>query len=280
MKIKQFIKDIPAMLLGTLIAAVAVYFFLIPSGLAIGSVSGFAIVLNRFIPLSVSTLTFVINLILIALGLVFLGKEFGGKTIFCTLSFSVMLSVFEWALPDQQSLTGETLADMICYIFVVGLAQAIIFNKGGSTGGMDIIAKILNKYLRIDLGKALSIGGMVMAGTAVFAFDLKTVILSLLGTYLNGMVVDHFIFGLNPRKRVCILSQKEEEITRFILDTLHSGASIYEAFGAYTGQKQREIITIVDKNEYRQLMDFIGRCDPAAFITVYPVNEVLYRPKV
>ena len=279
MKIKLFLRDIPAMLLGTFIAAAAIYFFLIPSGLTIGSVSGVAMVLNTFLPLSVSTLTFLINLILMTLGLLLLGREFGSKTIFCTLAFSVFLSGLEYLFPNQQSLTGDVLADMLCYIFVVGLAQAMIFNHGGSTGGMDIIAKILNKFLRIEIGKALSAGGLVLAATAIFAFDIKTVILSLLGTYLNGVVVDHFIFGLNPRKRVCILSQKEEEITRFILDSLHSGASIYEPIGAYTGQRQREIITIVDKNEYRLLMDYIARIDPAAFITVYPVNEVLYRPK-
>ena len=133
--------------------------------------------------------------------------------------------------------------------------------------------------MHFDIGKAVSIGGLCLAMTSIFVFEMDIVFISLLTTYLNGIVVDHFIFDLNPRRRVCILSQKEEQITKFILDDLHSGASIYQPIGAYSGQTQREIITIVDKTEYRKLMDYIKKTDPVAFITVYPVHEVFYRAK-
>ena len=280
MKTGNLIKDGISMLLGAAIAACAVFFFLIPSNLTIGSVSGIAIVLNTFIPLSVSTITFIINVILLILGALLIGAEFSGKTVITTLLFSGMLSALEALFPNMQSLTGEPLADMLCYIFILGLGQALLFNCGASTGGMDIIAKILNKFLHIELGRAISVGGLCLALTSVFAFDTDIILISLLGTYLNGIVVDHFIFDLNPRRRVCIISQKEKELCNFILHELRSGASIYQAMGAYTGQIRREIITIVDRNEYRRLMDYLRKADPDAFVTVYPVNEVFYRSKV
>lgn len=280
MKPQKLIRDGISIVLGSAIAACAVFFFLIPNNLAVGSVSGVAIVLNTFIPLSVSTITFILNVVLLILGAVLIGAEFSGKTVITTLLYSVMLSVLEFFLPNMQPLTSSPLLDMLCYIFVLGLAQAILFSCDASTGGIDIVAKILNKFLHIEIGKAVSTGGLCLALASIFAFDTEIVVISLLGTYLNGIVVDHFIFDLNPRRRVCILSEKEQAICRFILDDLHSGASIYEAIGAYTGEARREIITIVDKNEYRQLMDFIRKTDPDAFLTVYPVHEVHYKAKV
>ena len=279
MKPQKLLKDGLSMVVGAALATCAVFFFLMPSSLAVGSVTGVSIILNTFIPLSISTITFILNVILLILGALLIGAEFSGKTVITTLMYSGMLSVLEHFMPNLESLTGDSLVDALCYIFVLGLAQAVLFSSGASTGGIDIIAKILSKYMHFDIGKAVSIGGLALAMTSVFAFELDIVVISLLTTYLNGIVVDHFIFDLNPRRRVCILSQKEDLICRFILDDLHSGASIYQPIGAYTGQVQREIITIVDKIEYRRLMDFVHKTDPNAFITVYPVHEVFYRSK-
>ena len=279
MKPQKLLKDGLSMVVGAALATCAVFFFLMPSSLAVGSVTGVSIILNTFIPLSISTITFILNVILLILGALLIGAEFSGKTVITTLMYSGMLSVCEYFMPNLESLTGDPLVDALCYIFVLGLAQAVLFSSGASTGGIDIIAKILSKYMHFDIGKAVSIGGLALAMTSVFAFELDIVVISLLTTYLNGIVVDHFIFDLNPRRRVCILSQKEDLICRFILDDLHSGASIYQPIGAYTGQVQREIITIVDKIEYRRLMDFVHKTDPNAFITVYPVHEVFYRSK-
>jgi len=279
MKAKKIVKDGMSMVVGAALATCAVFFFLMPSSLAVGSVTGVSIILNTFIPLSISTLTFILNVILLILGAILIGPEFSGKTVITTLMYSGMLSVLEHFMPNLESLTGDPLIDAVCYIFILGLAQAVLFSSGASTGGIDIIAKILSKYLHFDIGKAVSIGGICLAMTSVFVFELDIVVLSLLTTYLNGLVVDHFIFDLNPRRRVCILSQKEDQICNFILNDLHSGASIYNAIGAYSGQAQREIITIVDKSEYRKLMEYVKKTDPAAFITVYPVHEVFYRAK-
>ena len=265
---------------GTVIAASAVFFFLIPSHLAVGSISGLAIILANFIPLKISAITMGLNVALLVVGLLLIGRDFGIKTIYTSVLMPVVLAVLEILFPDMQSIMGDVFLDMLLYIFTVSIGLAILFNRNASSGGLDIIAKLLNKYLRMDLGKAMSLAGICTALTAALVYDAKTVLLSILGTYLNGIVLDHFIFGFNIKRRVCILSNKEADIEAFILHTLHSGATIYEPVGAYDHQIRREIITIVDKNEYIQLMNYISKTDPSAFVTVYNVNEVCYRPKI
>ncbi len=265
---------------GTVIAASAVFFFLIPSHLAVGSISGLAIILANFIPLKISAITMGLNVALLVVGLILIGRDFGIKTIYTSVLMPVVLAILEILFPDMQSIMGDVFLDMLLYIFTVSIGLAILFNRNASSGGLDIIAKLLNKYLRMDLGKAMSLAGICTALTAALVYDAKTVLLSILGTYLNGIVLDHFIFGFNIKRRVCILSNKEADIEAFILHTLHSGATIYEPVGAYDHQIRREIITIVDKNEYIQLMNYISKTDPSAFVTVYNVNEVFYRPKI
>ena len=170
--------------------------------------------------------------------------------------------------------------DRMCYILVVGMAMAILFSRNASSGGLDIVAKIINKYLKIDLGKAISFSGIAVALTSAFCYDTKIVVLSVLGTYFGGMVVDHFIFGLNIKRRVCVISPKLDEIVDFILHDLHSGATLNEIIGAYDNTPRKEVITIVDKHEYRKLMDFVRKTDSKAFVTVYSVNEMRYQPKI
>lgn len=189
------------------------------------------------------------------------------------------LGLYEVLFPNQPSLTQDPFVDMFCYIFTVSIGLAILFHLNASSGGLDVIAKLLNKYLHMDLGKAMSLSGMCTAAAAVFAYEPKLVIIGILGTYLNGLVLDRFLFGMNLKKRVCIISNKQEEIKEFIIHTLHSGATLYEAIGAYHDDRHLEIVTIVDKNEFAQLMRFLRKVDPKAFITVYTVNEMSYQPK-
>ena len=160
------------------------------------------------------------------------------------------------------------------------MGLAILFPRNASSGGLDIVAKLLNKFFKIDLGIAMSISGILVSLTSAFCYDTKTVVLSVLGTYFGGMIVDRFIFGLNLKRRVCVISPKMDEIVQFLLHELHSGATINEIIGAYDNTVRREVITIVDKQEYRRLMDFVKRVDPKAFVTVYSVNEIRYQPKV
>ena len=262
------------------IIAAAVYFFLVPSHTSVSSISGLGIVLSNFIPLPLSVITMILNVILLIIGFFTCGKEFGVKTVYTSILLPVFLGVFEKIFPDFVSMTNSQELDVLCYILVVSVGLSILFNRNASSGGLDIVAKIMNKYLHMELGKVMSLSGMCVALSAALVYDKKTVVLSILGTYFNGIVLDQFIFGHNIKRRVCIITQKEEELREYIIHELHSGATIYEAYGAYNMQKHNEIITIVDKTEYQKLMNFINTLDPKAFITVYNVSDMRYQPKI
>lgn len=279
MKKSDFMKEFIVITFATLIVSAAVFFFLIPSQVSVGSISGLAMILGNIIPLHISIITFILNGLLLIIGFLLIGKEFGAKTVYTSLLLPLFLRIFEIWFPDFSSINGDPFLDMVCYIFVVSIGLAILFRENASSGGLDIVAKLLNKYFRMDMGKAMALPGMCVALSSILFYDKKLVVLSLLGTYLNGLVLDNFIFGLNLKKRVCIISEKEAEIRSFILNRLHSGATIYEGRGAYDGQPKTEIITIVDKNEYALLMSYLLKTDPSAFVTVYTVSEVIYRPK-
>ena len=261
------------------IIAAAVYFFLVPSHASVSSISGLGIVLSNFVPLSLSAITMILNVVLLIIGFFTCGREFGAKTVYTSILLPVFIGLFERLFPDIGSLTDSQELDVLCYILVVSVWLSILFNRNASSGGLDIVAKIMNKYLHIELGRAMSLSGMCVALSAALVYDKKTVVLSVLGTYFNGLVLDHFIFDQNIKRRVCIITKKEEELRHFILTDLHSGATVYESYGAYNMEKRREIITIVDKGEYQKLMDFMNREDPRAFITVYTVSDMRYQPK-
>lgn len=279
MRAKQAIKEYSILTIGTFIIACAVYFFMVPSHVTVGSISALAMVLNNFIPLPISVITLSMNIVLLVIGFVLIGREFGAKTVYASILLPGFLAMFETILPNFQSLTQDALLDVVCYILVVSVGQAILFSSNASSGGLDIVGKLMNKYLRMELGKALSLSGMLVALSSAACYDTKTVVLSVLGTYFGGIMVDRFIFGMNIKRKVCILSPKVDEIKNFILYDLHSGASLNELYGAYDGQKRWEIEVIVDNTEYRRLMDYMRKTDPKAFMTVYSVNEMKYQPK-
>ena len=261
------------------IIAAAVYFFLVPSHASVSSISGLGIVLANFVPLPLSAITMILNVVLLVIGFLTCGREFGAKTVYTSILLPAFIGLFERLFPNIGSLTDSQELDVLCYILVVSVGLSILFNRNASSGGLDIVAKIMNKYLHMDLGKAMSLSGMCVALSAALVYDKKTVVLSVLGTYFNGLVLDHFIFDHNIKRRVCIITGKEEELRRFIIEDLHSGATVYESYGAYNMQKRREIITIVDKDEYQKLMSYMNREDPQAFITVYTVSDMRYQPK-
>ncbi len=261
------------------IIACAVFFFLVPSHASVSSIAGLAIILANFVPLSVATIVMILNIALLVLAFFLCGKEFFLKTTYASIVLPVFLYILERIFPNFTSFTNDPTLDVSCYIFLVSVGLAILFNRNASSGGLDILGKILNKYFHLDIGKSMSLVGMCIALSSAFVYDSKTVVLSVLGTYLNGMVLDHFIFGQSLKRRVCIVSEKEEEVRRFIIEKLHSGATIYEAIGAYKMEVRREIITIVTKSEYQKLINFMKKTDPKAFITIYKVNDIHYIPK-
>jgi uncharacterized membrane-anchored protein YitT (DUF2179 family) len=276
---KRNLREFFNITVGTVIVAAAVYFFMYPSHVTVGSAAGLALVISEFVPMPASMITMIMNVGLLLIGFLLIGPEFGAKTVYCAVLLPAVIGVLEWVFPDFQSLTGDPLIDVICYILVVGVGLSMLFTANASSGGLDIVAKLMNKFLGMELGKAMSTSGILVALSSALCYDKKTVVLSILGTYFGGMVLDHFIFGIDIKRKVCILSPKYEEITQFILHELHSGASHYDLYGAFDGSVRREIVTIVDKQEYRRLMDYVHKADPKAFVTVYSVNEIRYQPK-
>ena len=279
LNVRDLMKEALILTVAMTIIATSVYFFLVPCHASISSISGLGIVLSNFVPLPLSAITMILNVVLLIIGFFTCGKEFGVKTVYTSILLPVLLGLFEKLFPGSESLTGSQELDVICYILIVSVGLSILFNRNASSGGLDIVAKIMNKYLHMDLGKAMSLSGMCVALSAALVYDKKTLVLSILGTYFNGIVLDHFIFDHNIKRRVCIITKKEEELRKFIINDLHSGATIYEAIGAYNMEKHHEIITIVDKSEYQRLMNYMNHEDPKAFVTVYNVSDMRYQPK-
>lgn len=276
---KDALKEFFIITIADIIVGVAVFFFLVPSKLSIGSISGLAIVLSNLVPLQVSQLTMIMNVALLIVSFLLVGKDFGIKTVYTSILLPIVIGVFEVMFPNNQSLTGDQALDGIGYCLVVSIGLSMLFTRNASSGGLDIIAKLMNKFLRMDLGKAMGLSGMAVALSSALVYDVKTVVLSIFGTYFSGIVLDHFIFGSTLKKRVCIISKKHDEILQFILHELHSGATQYHAYGAYTDTMRMEINTIVDKTEYMKLINFVTKTDPDAFVTIYAVNEMMYKPK-
>ena len=274
------LKEFAIITFGAAAGAAAIFFFMLPSNVAVGSISALSMILSNFIALPISIISLILNVVLLIIGFILVGSEFGIKTVYTSIIIPLFIGVFELSFPNFQSLTQDPLLDVLCYILLMSIAMAVLFSHNASSGGLDVVSKILNKYFRIELGKAGSLAGMAIALSAAFCYDTKTVVLSVLATYFGGIVVDHFIFGLNIKRRVCVISPKLDEIVNYILHDLHSGATINEIIGAYDNVPKKEVITIVDKHEYRKLMEFVRKTDPKAFVTVYAVNEVRYQPKI
>lgn len=272
---RKVINEYATVTIGTLIVALAVYFFLIPSNVVVGSLSGLVIVLANFIPIKISVMTFLLNAVLLVVGFLFIGKEFGAKTVYSSVLMPVFLYVFELIFPNNPSLTDDILLDTICYLLVVSVGLAMLFNANASSGGLDIIAKLLNKYFHIELGKAMTMAGMCTAVSSILVYDTKSLVLSILGTYANGIILDNFIDGFNRRKRVCILSTEYQKVQEFIVHTLKRGVTLYPAIGGYNNEEKLELVTILTRNEYAELLSYLHSVDQKAFVTVSTVNEVI-----
>ena len=239
---------------GTFIIAFGVYFFMNPYHIMCGSVTGLAIVLINFIPVPLSVMTFILNVICIILAFVFIDRKFGVKIIFISLLLPAIIFVFETFFPNPQSLTGNLALDAIAMITVICFGQAILFNANAASGGLDIIAKMMNKYLHMELGKAIVIAGAVTVASSYFAYDIQTVVIGFMTTYFSGILLDYFIDGFTGKIRVCIISKHNDEIKRYVIEELQRGITVYTAVGGYSGEPRNELCAVLTKKEYGQLM--------------------------
>ena len=282
----KFWKELLIMTVGMFIAAASVYYFLVPSKIVVGSISGLSIVIsalfeNAGIAIKVSTVVLIINAILLVLAYFLIGKEFGLKTCYTALILGPMMDVWEkicpytsLLAPGETSVMGDLWFDLVCFVLILSLSQAIMFQINASTGGLDILAKIVNKYLHFDIGLSVTIAGIVICCTAFTVNPFRLVIIGLIGTWLNGLIVDYFMVSFNRRKRVCVITEESERIRDFIVNKIQRGCSLYDVTGGYKGEKRHEIQALLTKDEFADLMKYIRDEKIPAFITAGNVSEV------
>ena len=282
----KFWKELIIMTLGMAIAAAAVYYFMMPSKLVLGSISGLSIVITNVlnmvgIPVKMSWIVTTINAILLILAWLLIGKEFGAKTVYTAMILGPLLEFWEKVCPyerlieaGQTSVMGDPLVDLICFVLIVSISQTILFSINASTGGLDILAKIVNKYLHFDIGVSVTVAGALICCSAFAINPFRMVVLGLIGTWMNGLALDYFMASVNKRKRICIVSERNEEIRAYIIDTLERGCTLYDVHGGFSGAPHVEIQALLTQDEFSRVMNFVKKNDIQAFITAGNVSEI------
>lgn len=271
---KQIFKEYFFIAIGTFLVALGVYYFLVPENLATGGVSGLSIVINNYLNISISLINLVLNIILLIVGFIFIGFEFGGKTIFSVFFLSFSMGLMEKYFPVAGPVTDEVLLNLISGIVVSAIGLSIVFNQNASTGGTDIVAKILNKYFHLDIGNGLMAADVVVVFFAFFTYGLKTGIIGAFGWFINGLVVNYFIDGFSIKKEVVIITSKTQDVKQYILNNLNRGVTVYTAEGGYTNKEKEILTTILEKREYFTLKNQLKNVDPDVFVIVRNVHEV------
>ena len=282
----KFWKELFIMTLGMAIAAAAVYYFMMPSKLVLGSISGLSIVITNVlnmvgIPVKMSWIVTSINAILLVLAWLLIGREFGAKTVYTALILGPLLEFWEKVCPyerlveaGQTSVMGDPLLDLICFVLVVSISQTILFSINASTGGLDILAKIVNKYLHFDIGVSVTVAGALICCTAFAINPFRMVVIGLVGTWMNGLALDYFMASVNKRKRVCIVTDRSEEIRSYIVNSLERGCTLYDVRGGHSGDPHVEIQALLTQDEFSKVMDYVKKNEIHAFITAGNVSEI------
>ena len=293
LKTKKFWKEFIIMTAAMFIGGAAVYYFLVPSKLIIGSVSGLSIVLSAIlenvgITISVSDMVVIVNAILLVLAYILIGAEFGLKTVYTALILGPIMKFWEKVLPytsllaeGQTSVMGDIWFDLMCFVLMVSICQTLLFSINASSGGLDILGKIFNKYLHFDIGASVAVGGIMICCTAFAINPFRMVVIGIIGTWMDGLCIDYFTASLNKKKRICIISDEAEKIRDYIINDLYRGCSLYEVTGGYSGKKRTEVQTLLTQQEFASLMAFIRNNDIKIFLTAGNVSEIYgaWRPK-
>ena len=280
-----FWKELFILTAGMAVAALAVNYFLVPGKLIVGSISGLSIVISGIFDLigmqvKVSTVIIIINAILLILAYLLIDKEFGIKTVYTAMILGPLMELWEKVLPtstlltDGTSVMGDVWLDLCCFVLLLSASQAILFHINASTGGLDILAKIVNKYLHFDIGASISVAGAIICCSAFAINPFRMVVVGLIGTWINGIVVDYFTASINKRKRVCIISDDYEILRKYIIKDLDRGCSLYKVTGGYSGKEQTEIQALLTQDEFSSLMDYMKKNNIHGFITAGNVSEV------
>lgn len=270
------IKEYVIITIGLALVAGGTYYFLMPGNLAAGGVTGIAMIINHYAPyMSVGQLMIILNIILFIIAFIFIGSGFGAKTIYSSLGLSGMIWFLERYFPISKPFTNDLLLSLLFGILIGGVGMGIVFNQNASTGGTDIIAKIINKFIHVDIGKALLMSDFTITLFAGVAFGAEKGMYALLGVIINGFIIDEVISGINICTQVTIISAEGEQIKKYIMEYLERGVTVYEAKGAYTGDRREVLVTIISRREFIRLRNYIKDIDNKAFISISNVHEVL-----
>ena len=259
----------------TLIMAVGIYFFKFANNFTFGGITGLAVTIAKFTPLSASDFSFIANILLLIIGWIILGKTFAVKTAYSTILLSVTLSVLERVYPMSHPLTNEPLLELVFAILLPALGSAVLFNIGASSGGTDVIAMILKKYTSVDIGRGLMISDILCTLSAFFVFDVKTGLYSLLGLIMRSALIDNFIESLNRSKYFHVVCSEPKEICKFIEKELGRGATLVNAKGAFTGNNKYIILTVLSPSQAVKLRNFIKENSPGAFLLISNTSEII-----
>ena len=282
----KFWKELVIMTVAMFIAAAAVYYFLMPSNLVIGSITGLSMVISSLFGLAgmtvkVSLVVTIINAALLIMAWFLIGKEFGAKTVYTALILGPFIEIWEKIMPvsrlmepGQTSLMGDIWFDLLCFVLILSISQTILFHINASTGGLDILAKIINKYLHFDIGTSVTVAGALICCSAFAVNPFRMVVIGLIGTWINGLALDYFTASLNRRKRVCIICSQHERLRKYIIEELQRGCSLYNVTGGYNGKQNVEIQALLTQDEFAALMDYMRVNDIHGFVTAGNVSEI------
>ena len=263
---KSKLKNFSLLTISTLIMAVGIYFFKFANNFTFGGITGIAVLVAKFFPISASDFSFVVNILLLIIGWIVLGKSFAEKTAYSTILLSISLSLLERIYPMSHPLTNEPLLELIFAILLPALGSAILFNIGASSGGTDVIAMILKKYTSVDIGKGLMISDLIFTLAGFLVFNVKTGLYSLFGLIMRSALIDNFIESFNRSKYFHVVTSNATCICDFIQNDLQRGATIVNATGAFTGDDKYIILTVLSPSQAVKLRNFIKEHDPKAFL--------------
>jgi len=270
------LKNYISITIGVLIVALGICFFLIPADLATGGITGLAMIISDIFPaISIGQVLLILNIILFIVGFITIGKAFGAKTIYASFLLTGIIYIVDTYFSIDQPLVDDLFVNLIVGILIQGIGLGIVFNQDASTGGTDIIAKVLNKFFHIEIGKALLMADFVVVSLAAYSFGIELAIYAFLGIVMNGFIIDTAIEGFNLKISVSIISKKSDLIQKYIVEHLERGATIYTAKGAYTMNDKEIITSVMDKKEFIRLKTYIKSIDPDAFVMISNVREVL-----
>lgn len=272
---KEGLREYILILIGVFLVAISLEYFFIPNNIAAGGLTGLAIVINHYIPsISTGPLVFIMDLFLFVIGFIFLGKNFGVKTIVSSFSLAGMMTIIETYF-NPKAITNDLMLAAIFGSFITAIGMAIVFNANASTGGTDTIAKILNKFFHIDIGKSLLAVDFIVTLLGAVTFGINIGLYGLLSVIINGIAIDKVIEGFQVCKEVTVISTKSDEIGKFIMDELERGCTFLKGVGGFSGKDTYILYAVLGRNEFIKLKQYISKIDPKAFITVGEVHEVM-----